>query len=68
MKRIHHYVIDFAGELNNFKFVFFSLILFFREVLCEDALRSTIGDNLLWSASRDTQEGAQGNSFFNYLF
>ncbi|CAF3650727.1 unnamed protein product [Adineta steineri] len=32
---------------------------FSREVLCEDALRSTIGDNLLWSASRDTQEGAQ---------
>lgn len=27
-------------------------------MLCEDALRSTIGDNLLWSASRDTQEGA----------
>jgi hypothetical protein len=35
--------------------------MFFREVLCGDALRSTIGDNLLWSADRDIQEGAQGN-------
>ncbi|CAF3095044.1 unnamed protein product [Rotaria socialis] len=30
---------------------------FCREVLCEEALRTTIGDNLLWSASSDTQEG-----------
>jgi hypothetical protein len=36
------------------------LIFFFREVLCEDALQATIGDNLLWSASRDTQEGSNG--------
>ncbi|UJR30964.1 hypothetical protein I4U23_018476 [Adineta vaga] len=34
---------------------------FCREVLCEDALRVTIGDNLIWSASRDTQEGAQAS-------
>lgn len=31
---------------------------FCREVLTQDAIRSTIGDNLLWSASIDTQEGA----------
>ncbi|CAF0853207.1 unnamed protein product [Adineta ricciae] len=34
---------------------------FCREVLCEDALRTIIGDNILWSASRDTQEGAQAS-------
>ncbi|CAF0941465.1 unnamed protein product [Rotaria sp. Silwood1] len=34
---------------------------FCREVLCEDALRSTIGTHLLWSASIDTQEGAQAS-------
>ena len=37
-----------------------SQLLFFREVLCEDALRSIVGNNLLWSASRDTQEGTLG--------
>lgn len=31
---------------------------FCREVLTQDAIRSTIGDNFLWSASVDTQEGA----------
>jgi hypothetical protein len=41
----------------------------FREVLCEEALRLTIGDHLLWSASIDTQEGSQGNEFFFvYIF
>jgi len=34
---------------------------FSREVLCGDVLRLTIGDHLLWSASRDTQEGAQAS-------
>lgn len=32
---------------------------FCREVLCQEAVRTTIGNNLLWSASRDIQEGAQ---------
>ncbi|CAF3069794.1 unnamed protein product [Rotaria sp. Silwood2] len=31
------------------------------EVLCEDALRLTIGPHLLWSTSNDTQEGAQAS-------
>jgi FAS-associated factor 2 len=34
---------------------------FCREVLCEEALRLTIGDHLLWSASIDTQEGSQAS-------
>jgi hypothetical protein len=33
---------------------------YFREVLCEEALQSTIGSHLLWSASTDTQEGMIG--------
>lgn len=34
--------------------------LAFREVLCQEALRSIVGDNFLWSASSDTAEGALG--------
>ncbi|CAF3630180.1 unnamed protein product [Rotaria sordida] len=34
---------------------------FCREVLCEEVLRTTIGSNLLWSASSDTQEGVQAS-------
>ncbi|CAF0794463.1 unnamed protein product [Didymodactylos carnosus] len=30
---------------------------FCREVLCEDTIQTIIGNNLLWSASSDTQEG-----------
>ena len=61
MTKIHHSVIDFPGK-ENLGLINISLSLSaFREVLCEDALQSTIGDNLVWSASTDTQEGAQGS-------
>lgn len=43
-------------------------MLLFSEVLCQEALQATIGDNLLWSSSRDTQEGVKGKSFTQFAF
>ena len=31
-------------------------------------MQSTIGNNLLWTASRDTQEGVQGEFLFSFSF
>jgi len=39
----------------------------FSEVLCQEALQTTIGNNLLWSTSRDTQEGIQGEFLFLFF-
>ena len=33
-------------------------------MLCQEALQLTIGNHLVWSASRDTQEGVQGEFVF----
>ncbi len=50
--------------LKNFRF---NLVYFCSEVLCQEALQLTIGNNLLWSTSRDTQEGIQGKYFLYFL-
>jgi hypothetical protein len=42
-------------------------IYFFSEVLGQDALKSTIGDNLFWSTSHDTQEGVAGKFLFLFV-
>ncbi|CAF1137917.1 unnamed protein product [Didymodactylos carnosus] len=38
---------------------------FCREVLCEEAIQNIIGNNLLWSASSDTQEGRDAIRFLH---
>ncbi|CAF0811906.1 unnamed protein product [Rotaria sordida] len=38
---------------------------FCGEVLCGDALQSTVAGNLLWSTSRDTQEGIDATRLLN---
>jgi len=64
------YVIDFVSEFefNRMINVWFWTMLLFSEVLCQEALQATIGDNLLWSSSRDTQEGVKGKSFTQFAF
>ncbi len=65
MIKIPLYAIDFVGKFSDLDFnpLF---IYFLSEVLCQEALQCTIGNHLLWSTSRDTQEGSQGKfvSFF----
>ncbi|CAF4359354.1 unnamed protein product, partial [Adineta steineri] len=38
------------------------------EVLCGDAIQVTVGDNLFWSTSRDTQEGAEASRLLTANF
>ncbi|CAF2174660.1 unnamed protein product [Rotaria magnacalcarata] len=38
---------------------------FCREVLCQEALETIIGNSLVWSSSRDTQEGLNASKFLN---
>lgn len=72
MIKIPLYAIDFVGKLHEkFCQINFDLIILFSEVLCQEAIRNIIGNNLFWSTNRDTQEGVLGNLvliFNNILF
>jgi hypothetical protein len=68
MTKILQYAIDFVGKFQSVTIKTCLNFIFYSEVLCQEALQLTIGNNLLWSVSRDTQEGVEGKfSIFSTL-